>query len=143
MTININTNRGKPATSNVRTLDERFTLESGIDVSKKERGVNLNPVVGMGVTRSIQCDSYPFTIKQILETKGKTILVIQRDRDLYNYNPEASIEYAEQFRNHGLDGRIEYRTILWNEKTNRWNKDRHDYYYYSVGKRNYYLDPHK
>lgn len=141
MTININTNRGNPASSNVRTLDERFTLETGIDVSKKERGVNLNPVVGMGVTRSINGDSYPFTIKQILETKGKTILVIQRDRDLYNYNPEASIDYAEQFKEE--DGRISYRTILWNDKTNRWNKDRYDYYYYSVGKRNYHFDPHK
>ena len=42
----INTNLGNPASSNVITLDERFTLETGIDVSKKERGVNLNPVVG-------------------------------------------------------------------------------------------------
>ncbi len=68
-------------------------------------------------------------------------MVIQRDRDLYNYNPEASIDYAEQFKEE--DGRISYRTILWNDKTNRWNKDRYDYYYYSVGKRNYHFDPHK
>ena len=96
--IKINTNGLNPASSNDRTLDERFTLETGIDVSKKERGVNLNPVVGMGVTRSINGDAYPFTIKQILETKGKTILGIQRDSDLYNYNREGSSDYAEQFK---------------------------------------------
>ena len=128
-------------TNEKKTLDQQFSEKSGIDVFKKERGVNLKPVIGMGITRSIQCDSYPFTIKQILETKGKTILVIQRDRDLYNHNPEASIDYVEQFKEE--DGRISYKTIVWNDKTNRWNKDRYDYYYYSVGKRNYHLDPHK
>ena len=120
MTNNVNTNLGKSASSNVRTLDERFTLETGIDVSKKERGVNLEPKVGMGLTATIRTDSYPYTIKQILEVKGKTILVIQSDRDLYNYNPLASIEYVEQFKDE--DGSIAYRSILWNDKTNRWNR---------------------
>ena len=139
MTNNVNTNLGKSASSNVRTLDERFTLETGIDVSKKERGVNLEPKVGMGLTATIRTDSYPYTIKQILEVKGKTILVIQSDRDLYNYNPLASVEYVEQFKDE--DGSIAYRSILWNDKTNRWNKDNYDYRFYSVGERNYYLDP--
>ena len=57
-----------------KTLDQQFSEKTGIDVSKKERGVNLDPVVGMGVTRSIQCDSYPFTIVGILKVKNKTIL---------------------------------------------------------------------
>ena len=139
MTNNVNTNLGKSASSNVRTLDERFTLETGIDVSKKERGVNLEPKVGMGLTATIRTDSYPYTIKQILEVKGKTILVIQSDRDLYNYNPLASVEYVEQFKDE--DGSIAYRSILWNDKTNRWNKNNYDYRFYSVGERNYYLDP--
>lgn len=46
-------------TNERKTLDQQFSEKSGIDVSKKERGVDLDPVIGMGVTRSINCDSYP------------------------------------------------------------------------------------
>ena len=128
----------------VKTLDQQFTDETGIDVSKKVRGVNLDPVVGMGVTRSIGSDSYPYTIIDILTVKDKTILKIQQDHTLYIKKQDGrrarDIEYLEQFRNHGLDGRIEYKDIKWNEQTKRWNKGC-SYYYASVGKRHYDLDP--
>jgi hypothetical protein len=130
--------------NNVKTLDQQFTDETGIDVSKKVRGVNLEPVVGMGVTRSIGSDSYPYTIINILTVKNKTILKIQQDHTLYIKKQDGrrarDIEYLEQYRNHGLDGRIEYRDIKWNEQTKRWNKGC-SYYYASVGKRHYDLDP--
>jgi len=45
-----------------KTLDQQFMEQTGIDVSKKVRGVDLDPVIGMGVTRSINGDSYPYTI---------------------------------------------------------------------------------
>jgi len=61
-----------------KTLDQQFSEKSGIDVSKKERGINLEPVIGMGVTRSIGSDSYPYTILDILDVKGKTILKIHK-----------------------------------------------------------------
>ena len=128
-----------------KTLDQQFSEKSGIDVSKKERGINLEPVIGMGVTRSIGGDAYPYTIINILNVKGKTILKIENDFDLYNHDcPEhqriKSVEYLEQYRNHGLDGRIEYRDIKWNEKTKRWNKGER-YYFASIGQRRYFLDP--
>ena len=127
----------------VKTLDQQFTDETGIDVSKKVRGVNLDPVVGMGVTRSIGSDSYPYTIIDILTIKDKTILKIQQDHTLYIKKQDGrrarDIEYLEQFRNHGLDGRIEYKDIKWNEQTKRWNKGC-SYYYASVGQRYYDLD---
>ena len=127
----------------VKTLDQQFTDETGIDVSKKVRGVNLDPVVGMGVTRSIGSDSYPYTIIDILTVKDKTILKIQQDHTLYIKKQDGrrarDIEYLEQFRNHGLDGRIEYKDIKWNEQTKRWNKGC-SYYYASVGQRHYDLD---
>ena len=130
--------------NNVKTLDQQFTDETGIDVSKKVRGVNLDPVVGMGVTRSIGSDSYPYTIIDILTVKDKTILKIQQDHTLYIKKQDGrrarDIEYLEQFRNHGLDGRIEYKDIKWNEQTKRWNKGC-SYYYASVGQRHYDLDP--
>ena len=130
--------------NNVKTLDQQFTDETGIDVSKKVRGVNLDPVVGMGVTRSIGSDSYPYTIIDILTVKDKTILKIQQDHTLYIKKQDGrrarDIEYLEQFRNHGLDGRIEYKDIKWNEQTKRWNKGC-SYYYASVGIRKYDLDP--
>ena len=133
------TNNKKEAV-NVRTLDEQFTLQTGIDVSKKERGINLKPVVGMGVTRSIGSDSYPFTILDIRNVKGKTILVIQRDKDLYNKDVDASVKYLEEYRNHGLNGRIEYKDIKWNKQTKRWNKGQ-SFYFASIGQRTYYRDP--
>jgi len=129
-----------------KTLDQQFSEKSGIDLSIKKRGINLDPVIGMGVTRSIGSDSYPYTIIDILNVKGKTILKIQGDYDLYNHDcpryktEEKKYKYLEQYRNHGLDGRIEYRDIKWNEQTKRWNKGE-PYYYSSVGQRRYFLDP--
>ena len=130
---------------NTKTLDQQFTEETGIDVFQKKRGINLDPVIGMGVTRSIGSDSYPFTIIDILNVKDKTILKIERDHSEYEHNApykarEKEIEYLEQYRNHGLDGRIEYRDIKWNEQTKRWNKGC-SYYYASIGRRHYDLDP--
>jgi len=128
---------------NTKTLDQQFTEQSGIDVSKRERGTNLNPVIGMGVTRSINGDSYPYTIIDILDFKGETILKIQGDYNLYSkYKADyrdGEIVYLEQYRNHGLDGRIEYKDIKWNEQTKRWNKGC-SYYYASIGQRHYDLD---
>ena len=130
---------------NTKTLDQQFKEKTGIDVFQKKRGINLDPVIGMGVTRSIGSDSYPFTIIDILNVKDKTILKIERDHNEYEYNApykarEKEIQYLEQYRNHGLDGRIEYRDIKWNEKTKRWNKGC-SYYFASVGRRHYDLDP--
>lgn len=136
--MNITTNNKKEAV-NVRTLDEQFTLQTGIDVSKKERGINLKPVVGMGVTRSIGGDSYPFTILDIRNVKGKTILVIQRDKDLYNKDVNAPVKYLEECRL-GSTNYVEYKDIKWNEQTKRWNKGQ-SFYFASIGKRTYYLDP--
>ena len=100
----------------------------------------------MGVTRSIGSDSYPYTILDIFKGgyQAKTILKIQADYDLYNkYKSDyrdGEIVYLEQYRNHGLDGRIEYKDIKWNEQTKRWNKGC-SYYYASIGQRHYDLDP--
>ncbi len=58
--FNINKNERKETMSNEKTkktLDQQFSEKSGIDVSKKERGINLKAVIGMGVTRSINADS--------------------------------------------------------------------------------------
>jgi len=150
--INNNNNKETTMQNDKKTLDQQFSEKTGIDVSKKERGVNLDPVIGMGVTRSIGGDAYPYTIIDILNVKGKTILKLENDFNLYfhNQNEDCSdhpyikrikkVVYLEQYRNHGLDGRIEYRDIKWNEKTKRWNKGE-SYYYASVGQRRYYLDP--
>ena len=129
---------------NTKTLDQQFTEQSGIDVSQKKRGINLDPVIGMGVTRSIGSDSYPYTIIDILNVKGKIILKIESDHNEYEHNApykarEKEAKYLEQYRNHGLDGRIEYKDIKWNEQTKRWNKGC-SYYYASIGQRHYDLD---
>ena len=57
---------------NTKTLDQQFKEKTGIDVFQKKRGINLDPVIGMGVTRSKGSDSYPFTIIDILNVKDKT-----------------------------------------------------------------------
>ena len=130
-----------------KTLDQQFSEKSGIDVSKKKRGINLEPVIGMGVTRSIGSDSYPYTILDILNVKGKTILKIKGDYNLYNHvDPnnrarEKEIKYLVQYIDQKDDrGRVQYKDIIWNEKSKRWNKGS-PYYYSSVGQRRYYLDP--
>ena len=133
--------------NNTKTLDQQFTEQSGIDVSQKKRGVNLDPVIGMGVTRSIGSDSYPYTIIDILKGQRESIyniLKIEPDHNEYEHNApykarEKEAKYLEQYRNHGLDGRIEYRDIKWNEQTKRWNKGC-SYYYASIGQRHYDLD---
>ena len=130
--------------NNTKTLDQQFTEQSGIDVSQKKRGVNLDPVIGMGVTRSIGSDSYPYTIIDILNVKGKIILKIESDHNEYEHNApykarEKEAKYLEQYRNHKLDGRIEYKDIKWNEETKRWNKGC-SYYYASIGRRYFDLD---
>ena len=142
---------------NTKTLDQQFKEETGIDVFQKKRGINLDPVIGMGVTRSIGSDSYPYTIIDILKghyhtkfVKGQresvyNILKIEPDHNEYEHNApykarEKEIQYLEQYRNHGLDGRIEYRDIKWNKETKRWNKGC-SYYYASIGRRHYDLDP--
>jgi hypothetical protein len=138
-----------------KTLDQQFSEKSGIDVSKKERGVDLNPVIGMGVTRSINCDSYPYTIIEILKhPKGQTILKIENDSDLYEHDSytifnsgrkeknEKFVHYLiqEQKLDQNKKSYINWVDIIWNEKTKRWNKGV-SYYYHSIGKRRYHLDP--
>ena len=128
---------------NTKTLDQQFKEETGIDVFQKKRGINLDPVIGMGVTRSIGSDSYPFTIIDILNVKDKTILKIERDHSEYEHNApykarEKEIEYLEQYIDNR--GRTSYKDIKWNEETKRWNKGC-SYYYASIGRRYYDLDP--
>ena len=140
---------------NKKTLDQQFIEETGIDVSKKERGVDLDPVVGMGVTRSINCDSYPYTIVDIIKNpKGKKILKIENDSNLYDhdyfdifpngkkYKREKSVHYLIQEKklDHYKKPYIDWVDIKWNETTKRWNKGV-SYYYHSIGERRYHLDP--
>ena len=138
-----------------KTLDQQFSEKSGIDVSKKERGVDLNPVVGMGVTRSINGDSYPYTIIEILKhPKGQTILKIENDSDLYEHDSYTIFKSGRKEKNdkqvHYLIQEIRldeydkpykvWKDIKWNEETKRWNKGT-SYWYHSIGQRHYHLDP--
>ena len=140
---------------NKKTLDQQFTEETGIDVSKKERGVDLDPVIGMGVTRSINCDSYPYTIVDIMKhPKGKSILKIENDSNEYEHDSytifksgrkEKNEKYVyyliqEQKLDQNKKTYIDWIDIKWNEETKRWNKGV-SYYYHSIGKRTYSLDP--
>ena len=138
-----------------KTLDQQFSEKSGIDVSKKERGVDLEPVIGMGVTRSINADSYPYTIiEKIINLKGQTILKIENDSDLYNHDSYTIFKNGRKEKNlkrvyyliqdEKLDQYkkpyIDWVDIKWNETTKRWNKGT-PYYYHSIGERRYSLDP--
>ena len=132
------------ATVKVKTLDQQFSEKSGIDISIKERGVDLDPVVGMGVTRSINGDSYPYTIIEILKhPKGQTILKIENDSDLYNHDSYTTFKSGRIEKNnksvHYLIKDKDWVDIKWNEKTRRWNKG-DSYYYHSIGQRHYDLD---
>tara|TARA_R110000737_G_C14234832_1_gene423605 strand:- start:87 stop:506 length:420 start_codon:yes stop_codon:yes gene_type:complete len=132
------------ATVKVKTLDQQFSEKSGIDISIKERGVDLDPVVGMGVTRSILSDSYPYTIIKILKhPKGQTILKIENDSDLYNHDSYTTFKSGRIEKNnksvHYLIKDKDWVDIKWNEKTRRWNKG-DSYYYHSIGQRHYDLD---
>ena len=138
----------------VKTLDQQFSEKSGIDISIKERGVDLDPVVGMGVTRSINGDSYPYTIIEILKhPKGQTILKIENDSDLYNHDSYTTFKSGRTEKN---DKYVHYlvqeekldqykkpytvwKDIKWNQLTKRWNKG-DSYWYHSIGQRHYDLD---
>jgi len=140
---------------NKKTLDVQFAEATGIDVSKKERGVDLEPVIGIGVTRSIGSDSYPYTVVDILKhPKGKKILKIENDANIYEHDSytvfpsgrkeknRKNVHYLIQEEKIDLSG-FPYKKwvdIRWNEKTKRWNKGV-EYYYHSIGRRNSYLDP--
>ena len=142
------------ATVKVKTLDQQFSEKSGIDISIKERGVDLDPVVGMGVTRSILSDSYPYTIIEILKhPKGQTILKIENDSDLYNHDSYTTFKSGRTEKN---DKYVHYlvqeekldqykkpytvwKDIKWNQLTKRWNKG-DSYWYHSIGQRHYDLD---
>jgi|TARA_B110000285_G_scaffold156038_1_gene174116 hypothetical protein len=133
-------------TNNLKTLDQQFTDKTGIDVSLRKRGVNLDPVVGMGVTRSIGSDSYPYTIVDILNVKGKIILKILSDYNEYEHNApyetrDKEPTYITKENKTSLRGGTyeSYVDIKWNEKTKRWNKG-NEHYRSSVGERYYDLD---
>ena len=138
-----------------KTLDQQFMEQTGIDVSKKVRGVDLDPVIGMGVTRSINGDSYPYTIIEMLKhPKGKTILKIENDSDLYEHDSYTTFASGRKEKNlkqvhyliqeekldHNKKPYIDWVDIKWNEQTKRWNKGV-SYYYHSIGQRRYYNDP--
>ena len=138
-----------------KTLDQQFSEKSGIDVSKKERGVDLDPVVGMGVTRSINGDSYPYTIIEILKhPKGQTILKIENDSDLYEHDSYTIFKSGRKEKNdklvHYLIQEVKldqykkpykvWKDIKWNEDTKRWNKGS-PYWYHCIGERHDHLDP--
>jgi len=151
----MNNNLGEKMKTEKKTLDQQFSENSGIDVSKKERGVDLNPVVGMGVTRSINGDSYPYTIIEMLKhPKGQTILKIENDSNLYEHDSYTIFKSGRKEKN---DKQVRYliqevrldqyekpykvwKDIKWNEDTKRWNKGT-SYWYHSVGERHYHLDP--
>jgi hypothetical protein len=138
-----------------KTLDQQFFEKSGIDVSKKERGVDLDPVVGMGVTRSINGDSYPYTIIEMLKhPKGQTILKIESDSDLYEHDSYTIFKSGRKEKNdkqvHYLIQEVKldqykkpykvWKDIKWNEDTKRWNKGV-SYWYHCIGERRDHLDP--
>lgn len=141
--------------NNKKTLDQQFAEKTGIDLSKKERGVDLDPVIGMGVTRSIGGDSYPYTIIEMLKhNSGETILKIESDSDLYEHDSYTYFQNGRKEKNrkcvhyliqkekldHNNRSYISWVEIKWNEQTKRWNKGE-KYFYHSVGKREYHLDP--
>tara|TARA_B100001059_G_scaffold230309_1_gene264336 strand:- start:534 stop:1001 length:468 start_codon:yes stop_codon:yes gene_type:complete len=152
--LNINTNINKGEKMEKKTLDQQFTEQTGIDVSKTERGVDLKPVINMGVTRSINGDSYPYTIIDILNVKGKKILKIENDSNIYEhdtfdilsngkkYKREKCVHYLIQKEK--LDQYKKpytvWKDIKWNEKTRRWNQG-DSYWYHSIGYRHKELDP--
>ena len=156
--FNINKNERKETMSNEKTkktLDQQFSEKSGIDVSKKVRVVDLAPLIGMCLTRSINGDSYPYTIiEKIINSKGQTILKIENDSDLYNHDSYTVFKSGRKEKNHKrvhyliqdekLDQYkkpyIDWVDIKWNEDTKRWNKGT-SYYYHSIGQRRYSLDP--
>ena len=153
--INNNNNKETTMQNDKKTLDQQFSEKTGIDVSKKERGVDLNPVIGMGVTRSIGGDAYPYTIIEMLKhPKGKTVLKIENDSDLYEHDSytvfssgrkeknSKSVHYLiqEEKIDQNKKSYIDWVDIKWNDQTKRWNKGT-SYYYHSIGQRGYYLDP--
>ena len=153
--FNNNNNKETTMQNDKKTLDQQFTEKTGIDVSKKERGVDLDPVIGMGVTRSIGSDSYPYTIIGMLKhPKGQTILKIEDDSDLYEHDSytvfksgrkeknEKTVHYLIQKEklDHNKKPYLSWVEIKWNEETKRWNKGE-SYFFHSVGQRGYYLDP--
>ena len=155
MINNNNNNKETTMQNDKKTLDQQFTEKTGIDVSKKERGVDLEPVIEMGVTRSIGSDSYPYTIKEMLKhPKGQTILKIENDSDEYEHDSYTVFESGRKEKNEKnvhyliqkekLDQNNKPYTkwveIKWNEETKRWNKGC-SYYFHSIGQRGYYLDP--
>jgi len=120
-----------------KTLDQQFSEKTGIDVSKKERGVDLDPVIGMGVTRSINGDAYPYTIIEMLKhPKGKTVLKIENDSDLYEHDSYFTFASGRKEKNlkqvhyliqeekldHNKKPYIDWVDIKWNDKSKRWNK---------------------
>ena len=138
-----------------KTLDQQFMEQTGIDVFKKERGVDLEPVIGIGVTRSIGADSYPYTVVDILKhPKGKKILKIESDANIYEHDSYSvfpsgrkeknrkNVHYLIQEEKWAHNGKhlVYWADIRWNEKTKRWNKGV-EYYYHSIGQRRYYNDP--
>ena len=138
-----------------KTLDQQFIEQTGIDVSKKVRGVDLDPVIGMGVTRSINGDAYPYTIIEMLKhPKGKTVLKIEDDSNLYEHDSYTVFKSGRKEKNnkqvHYLIQEIRldeydkpykvWKDIKWNEETKRWNKGT-SYWYHSIGQRHYHLDP--
>ena len=152
---NNNNNKETTMQNDKKTLDQQFSEKTGIDVSKKERGVDLDPVIGMGVTRSIGSDSYPYTIIEMLKhPKGQTILKIEDDSNIYEHDSytvfkngrkeknEKSVHYLIQKEKLDLNNTpyLTWVEIKWNNKTKRWNKGV-SYYYHSIGQRRYYNDP--
>lgn len=153
--FNNNNNKETTMQNDKKTLDQQFSEKTGIDVSKKERGVDLDPVIGMGVTRSIGSDSYPYTIIEMLKhPKGKTILKIENDANEYEHDSyftfpsgrkeknEKNVHYLIQKEKIDLSGfpYTKWVEIKWNKETKRWNKGE-SYYFHSIGQRGYYLDP--
>ena len=153
--INNNNNKETTMQNDRKTLDQQFSEKTGIDVSKKERGVDLDPVIGMGVTRSINGDAYPYTIIEMLKhPKGKTVLKIEDDSNLYEHDSytvfksgrkeknEKSVHYLiqEEKLDHNKKPYVAWVDIKWNDQTKRWNKGT-SYYYHSIGQRRYYNDP--
>ena len=104
--------------------------------------------IGQGVTYSIGCDCYPYSIINI----SGDIVTIQRD----NYKPTANFEYHNNQRyvyfadpegateNIKLypekNGDMRWIRVYKNEKTGRWNKGSRCGFF-NIGHRRFYQDP--
>tara|TARA_R100001163_G_scaffold29743_1_gene23637 strand:- start:111 stop:476 length:366 start_codon:yes stop_codon:yes gene_type:complete len=115
----------------------------------EEKNVEPEIFIGQGVTYSIGCDCYPYSIINI----SGDIVTIQRDNykptanfDYYNdqkyvyyANPEGATESIKLYYDKPCKEQRWIR-VYKNEKTGRWNKGSRSGFF-NIGHRRFYQDP--